>query len=231
MAAEKKSDSSFRAGHRQRLRQKFLDGNLADYELLELALSFAVPRRDVRPAARALMQKFGTIYQILTASVDELAAVQGIGRNSAIFIKTMHRIMMLGFRGYLMKTPMFHNYSQFEDYCRLVVGGKTEEEVHVLYLDNQLCLLADDVHSVGTVNESGVYPDKIVRRAMALDARSVALVHNHPTPCTSFSDEDKKMTLDLMILLDKLNIRLYDHYVVSGSTVYSARNMHMMDSK
>ncbi len=70
-----------------------------------------------------------------------------------------------------------------------------------------------------------------MRRAMALDARSVALVHNHPTPCTSFSDEDKKMTLDLMILLDKLNIRLYDHYVVSGSTVYSARNMHMMDSK
>ena len=152
------TDTSFHAGHRQRLRQKFLDGKLADYELLELALSFAIPRRDVRPVSRALMREFGTLYQVLTASVDALAAVPGMGRNSAIFIKTMHQMMALGFRGYFIKTPLFHDYAQFENYCRLNVGGKSVEEVHVLYLDGQLCLLADEIHSVGTVNEFIIYP-------------------------------------------------------------------------
>jgi len=225
----KQADTSFHAGHRQRLRQKFLDGKLADYELLELALSFAIPRRDVRPVSRALMREFGTLYQVLTASVDALAAVPGMGRNSAIFIKTMHQMMALGFRGYFIKTPLFHDYAQFENYCRLNVGGKSVEEVHVLYLDGQLCLLADEIHSVGTVNESSIYPREIVRRALDLNARGVALVHNHPTPCTSFSEQDKKATLELMLLLNAINITLYDHFVVSGGTVYSARNMHMFD--
>lgn len=223
------SDTSFHAGHRERMRQKFLDGKLADYELLELALGFAIPRRDVRPLSRALLQKFGSVYQILTASVDELSAVPGMGRNSAIFIKVMHSMMTVGFRNYLARVPLFHDYSQFENYCRLQVGGKTVEELHVLYLDNRNCLLLDECHSVGTVNESGIYPREIARRALELGARSVALVHNHPTPYMSFSKQDTAATLELMSILNAVNITLYDHYVVSGSTVYSARNMHLLD--
>jgi len=226
-----RSGDSFYAGHRQRLRQKFLDGRLADYELLELALSFVIPRRDVRLVSRALMQKFGSMYQVLTASVDDLTSVHGMGRNSAVFIKTMHRIMTVGFRDYLIKTPFFHDYTQFENYCRLEVGGKSVEEVHVLYMDGGQCLLADEVHSRGTVNESLIYPRKIIQRAIELDARSVILVHNHPTPMTSFSEEDKKVTLELMLLLNQVNITLHDHFVVSGGTVYSARNMHLLESK
>lgn len=225
----KQTLASFHAGHRERLRQKFLDDKLADYELLELALSFAIPRRDVRPVSRALIKEFGTVYQVLIASVEDLAAVSGMGRNSAIFIKTMHRMMTVGFRGYFMKTPLFHDYAQFENYCRLNVGGKSVEEVHVLYLDNRLCLLEDQCHSVGTVNESSIYPSEIVQRALKLGARGVALVHDHPTPCTFFSDQDKKATLDLMFLLNAMNITLFDHYVVSGGRVYSARNMHLLD--
>lgn len=225
----KQTDASFHAGHRERLRQKFLDGKMTDYELLELALSFAIPRRDVRPVSRALIGRFGTLYQVLIASVEDLSSVPGMGRNSAIFIKTMHRMMTVGFRGYFLKTPLFHDYAQFENYCRLNVGGKPVEEVHVLYLDSRLCLLEDQCHSVGTVNESSVYPREIVRHALKLNARGVALVHNHPTPCTSFSEQDKEMTIELMLLLRAMNITLYDHYVVSGGTVYSARNMHMLD--
>ena len=216
-------------GHRERMRQKFLDGKLADYELLELALGFAIPRRDVRPLSRALMKKFGSVYQILTASVDELASVSGMGRNSAIFIKVMHSMMTIGFRNYLAKVPLFHDYSQFENYCRLQVGCKSVEELHVLYLDNRKCLLEDECHSVGTINESSIYPREIARRALELGARSVALVHNHPTPYMSFSKQDTNATLELMSVLSAINIALYDHYVVSGSTVYSARNMHLLD--
>lgn len=223
------TDVSFHAGHRERMRQKFLDGKLADYELLELALSFAIPRRDVRILSRELMKKFGSVYQILTASVEELAAVPGMGPNSAIFIKVMQRMMTIGFREYLAKVPLFHDHNHFENYCRLQVGGKNVEELHVLYLDNRKCLLADDCHSVGTVNESSIYPREIARRALELGARCIALVHNHPTPCMSFSEQDTKATLDLMAVLSAVNITLYDHYVVSGSTVYSARNMHLLD--
>lgn len=224
-----KTDTSFHAGHRERMRQKFLDGKLADYELLELALSFAIPRRDVRPLSRALMQKFGTVYQILTASVEELSAVPGMGRNSAIFIKVMHSMMTIGFRNYLAKVPLFHDNTQFENYCRLQIGGKSVEELHVLYLDNRKCLLEDECHSVGTVNESSIYPAEIARHALELKARSVALVHNHPTPFMSFSKPDIKATTELASVLNAINIELYDHYVVSGSTVYSARNMHLLD--
>lgn len=223
----KKSDNLFHAGHRKRLRDKFLSDKLADYELLELALSFAIPRRDVRQIARSLMKEFGTVYQVLVAPVDALAAVPGMGINSAICIKNMHKLMTIGFRGYFTKTPLFHDYAQFENFCRLNVGGKNVEELHVLYLDNRYCLLEDQVHSVGTINESAIYPREIAQHALALGATGVALVHNHPTPTTSFSDTDKKVTLDLLVLLNALNIVLYDHFVVSGSTVYSARNMHI----
>jgi len=225
----KQADISLLAGHRERLRQKFLDGKLADYELLELALGFAIPRRTVRPVARELMKKFGTVYQVLTSPLDQLAAVPGMGKNSAIFIKTMHSMMTVGFRGYFSNTPLFHDQAQLENYCRLNVGGKSVEEVHVLYLDSRMCLLEDQLHSVGTVNESGIYPREIVSRALMLGARGVALVHNHPTPGVSFSDEDKIITRRLMFLLAEINITLYDHFLVSGSIVYSARNMHFLD--
>jgi len=223
------TDTSFHAGHRERLRQKFLGGKLADYELLELALGFAIPRRDVRKVARELINKFGTVYQVLTAPIEQLVSVPGMGKNSAIFIKTMHSMMTVGFRGYFSHTPLFHDHAQLENYCRLNVGGKNVEEVHVLYLDNRMCLLEDWLHSVGTVNESGIYPREIVSRALMLGARGVALVHNHPTPGISFSDEDKIITRRLMFLLAEINITLYDHFLVSGSIVYSARNMHFLD--
>lgn len=225
----KQADTSLLAGHRERLRKKFLDGKLVDYELLELALGFAIPRRTVRPLARDLIQKFGSVYQVLTAPVEKLAAVPGMGMNSAIFIKTMHSMMTVGFRGYFANTPLFHDLPQLANYCRLNVGGKSVEELHVLYLDGRMCLLEDQVHSVGTVNESGIYPREIVLHALALGARGVALVHNHPTPGISFSDEDTDVTRRLMFLLGEINITLYDHFVVSGSTVYSARNMHLLD--
>jgi len=225
----KQSDKSSLAGHRRRLCEKFLDGKLVDYELLELALELVVPRRTMRPVARDLMKQFGSVYQIMTAPLEQLKAVPGIGKKSSMLIKVMHNMMMLGLRGYFTNTPLFHDYAQLENYCRLNVGGKNVEEVHVLYLDNRMCLLEDQLHSVGTVNESGIYPREIVARALTLGARGVALVHNHPTPGVSFSDDDKSITRRLMFLLAEINITLYDHFLVSGSIVYSARNMHFLD--
>lgn len=226
-------DFDSHAGHRQRLRDKFVKNQLADYERLELMLTYAIARRDVRRPARALMNKFGSIYQILTAPLAELAAVKDVGMVSAICIKQMHQLMTIGFKEYIMKEPFYKDYGGFENYCRLVVGGKAKEEVHVLYLGDNDCLIEEEVHSHGTSNESAVYAQNILQKALKLGANSIIMLHNHPTPMKSFSDDDIKTTLELHALLKHVGIIFRDHYIVSGSIIYSARNLHIIadDSK
>lgn len=223
-------DLKFHNGHRERLRQKFLDDKLADYELLELLLSFVIPRRDVRPLARGLMQQFGGLYSILTAPIDRLTEYTGIGRNTAIFIKAVHKIMTAGYKSELDggNTKVFHNDKILINYCTLSMMGKDKEEIHVLYLDSDRRLLADDLHSVGTVDWVAVYPREILKRALGLNAKSIVLLHNHPTPNTTFSTDDIELTQQVAALLANVGIEVLDHYVVSGGIVYSARNMFLL---
>ena len=221
-------DENFYAGHRDRLRAKFLNGQLADYEKLELLLAYAIPRRDVRPLTRSLVKQFGGVYQVLSASVDDLTAVKGIGNNTAVFIKLVQQMMTINYRGQLKETPIFHNETILHNYCRIIVAGKTVEELHILYLDSNLKLVTDEIHSTGTVDSSAVYPREIARRALELNARSIVMVHNHPTSNNSFSRDDIEITTLVRSVLAGLNIELYDHFVVSGDIVYSARQMHLI---
>ncbi len=224
----KVEDLSFHLGHRERLRQKFLENKLTDYELLELLLSFVIPRRDVRPLARGLIAKFGSVYQVLTAPLESLTAYKGIGKNTAIFIKAIHQIMISGYKTCLDSAPIFRNEKVLANYCTLLLGGKTVEEFHILYLGSDMRLLKDDLHSTGTIDWAAVYPREIVKQALDLSARYVVLLHNHPTPNTSFSSDDIEMTTNIKEMLKVLDIELYDHYVVSGGIIYSARNLFLL---
>ena len=221
-------DENFYAGHRDRLRAKFLNGQLADYEKLELLLAYAIPRRDVRPLARSLVKQFGGVYQVLSASIDDLTAVKGIGNNTAVFIKLVQQMMTINYRGQLKETPIFHNETILHNYCRIIVAGKTVEELHILYLDSNLRLVVDEIHSTGTIDSSAVYPREIARRALELNARSIVMVHNHPTSNNSFSRDDIEITTLVQSVLAGLSIELYDHFVVSNDIVYSARQMHLI---
>lgn len=221
-------DLSFRVGHRERLRQKFLDDKLTDYELLEMLLSFVIPRRDVRPLARGLIEQFGSVYQVITAPIDSLIAFKGVGRNTAIFIKSIHKIMLAGYKSNLDKVTIFHNEKILTNYCLLLMAGKTKEEIHILYLDEDNRLLADDLHSVGTVDWAAAYPREILKRALELNAKSIVMLHNHPKPNTSFSIDDIELTERVRDLLSTVDIDVHDHYVVSGGIVYSARNMFLL---
>ena len=221
-------DLSFRVGHRERLRQKFLDDKLTDYELLEMLLSFVIPRRDVRPLARGLIEQFGSVYQVITAPIDSLIAFKGVGRNTAIFIKSIHKIMLAGYKSNLDKVTIFHNEKVLTNYCLLLMTGKTKEEIHILYLDEDKRLLADDLHSIGTVDWAAAYPREILKRALELNAKSIVMLHNHPKPNTSFSMDDIELTERVRALLATVDIDVHDHYVVSGGIVYSARNMFIL---
>ncbi len=223
------NNENFYAGHRERLRAKFLDGKLTDYEKLELLLAYVIPRRDVRPLARSLIKQFGGVHQVFTASVNELVACNGIGKNTAIFIKLVHEMMTVNYKYKLRETPIFHNETILHNYCRMVLGGKHIEELHILYLDKNLQLIDDEIHSTGTIDASSVYPREIARRALELNARSVVMVHNHPNSNNSHSMMDMEITENLQSVLRGLNIELYDHLVVTNDTVHSARQLHMLD--
>lgn len=222
---------SLQSGHRARLRQKFLDGKLSDYELLELLLTYAIPRRDVRVLARQLCKKYGSVIQVLEAPVESLLENEGIKENTVAFFKLIHKLMCMDCEHVLTEKPIFHNYDTLCRYCKLVVGGKPIEEFHVLYLDTNLQLIEDETHSVGTVNWSAVYVREIVKRALDLNARSVVLLHNHPTPNMSFSQSDIDITKELEIALSKVKIEMFDHMLVSGDVIYSARNDYFFDRK
>ena len=218
---DKKEDLSLRAGHRERLRQNFLDDKLAKYETLELLLSYAIPRRDVRPLARALYNKFGGMFPILSASIDDLCTVRGMGRNTAIFIKVVQKILLDGYECELKDVPVLHNNQQLYNYCKLMLGRKQIEEVHILYLDDLNRLIEDQLHSTGTYNCSALYDIEIAKHAISVGAQGIIVVHNHPRPNTSFSSQDKEITTHLKDVLNAVGVKLIDHCLVSGDTLYS----------
>ena len=226
-----KSDDlqSLQSGHRASLRKKFLDGQLAEYEIIELLLTYAIPRRDVRALSRQLYKKYGGIHQLLSAPVESLMENDGIKENTATFFMLIHKLMEIEYKSVLDTSPIFHNFEKLENYCKVLLMGKKVEEFHIFYLDSQYKLIKDELHSTGTIDWAAVYVREIVKNALDLNAYNIVMVHNHPSAYTSFSSQDIKITEELESALENLNIHLYDHLLVSGDIIYSARNMHLLD--
>ncbi len=219
---------SLQSGHRARLRKKFLDGQLTEYEILELLLTYAIPRRDVRTLSRQLYKKYGSLHHLLAAPIESLMENEGIKENTATFFKVIHKLMELEYKTVLDTAPIFHNFEKLENYCKILLSGKAIEEFHVLYLDSQYKLIKDELHSSGTIDWAAVYIREIVKKALDLNASSIVMLHNHPSSYTSFSSQDIAITQELENALEKLGIGLYDHLLVSGDVIYSARNMHLL---
>ena len=137
--------------------------------------------------------------------------------------------MLAEYREHLDKRPIFHTNTTLINYCLTLLGGKTIEEFHVLYLDEEKRLLRDDTHSVGTINWAAVYPREIVRRALDINARSIVMLHNHPTAGVPFSTPDIEITTITRDMLAPLDIELYDHFLVTGGQVLSAKNSQLLN--
>ena len=218
-------DSKFYKGHRERLRAKFLDNQLADYEKLELMLGYVVPRRDMRPLAHALLKEYGSISQILTMPYDALVAFPGVGRNIAIFLKIIHDIVVTGYQDSIVDKPIFHKIDTLKNYCKWLLSNTTIEEFYVLYLDADLRLIEPHLHSTGTCNTSGVYVREIAKHALKLNSVQIVLLHNHPSSASTFSTEDIETTECLQKTLQDLDITIYDHILVSKYSMFSAREL------
>lgn len=215
-------------GHRARLREKLLSkgGNsLADYEILELLLALVIPRRDVKELAKNLLKKFGNLGRIFAASSEQLMQVAGIKEQSVAMFKVVQAAHAKSLLAELKDAPnIINSWDTLLDYCRVNLGGVAVEEFHIIYLDTKFKMIADEVGQKGTIDKAAVYPREIVRRALDLNARSVILVHNHPSGDTNPSKDDVETTKRVRDALTLVGITLHDHLIISSSEHFSFKH-------
>lgn len=171
-------------GHRARLRARFREGNghaMPDYEILELLLALALPRRDVKPLAKSLIARFGSFAGVIAAPSDRLDAEPGLGETAVVALKLVREAALRLLAADVMDRPAIASWSALIDYCRARLGRETREEVRVLYLDRRNVLIADEPQGTGTVDQAPLYVREVVKRALEHQASAVILVHNHPT--------------------------------------------------
>jgi DNA repair protein RadC len=171
-------------GHRERLRERFRGAGsdaVTDYELLELLLFRALPRRDVKPLAKELIARFGSFAEVVSAPVERLAEIKGLGDSAITELKVVQAAANRLARGQVKKRPVLSSWSNVLDYCRTAQAFADKEQFRVLFLDKRNQLIADEVQQVGTVDHTPVYPREVVKRALELSATAIILVHNHPT--------------------------------------------------
>ena len=212
------------AGHRARLRTRYLQagsGGMTDFDLLELLLTYAIPRRDVKMQARALLEKFRTPGNIMDAPYTEIASVAGISENSALLFKIIKELCERYLHEKITGECVLDCPQAVEDYARMKLGGCTEEVMLVIYVNVQNCVMDSRIVSRGTVDTAVIYPREIAAEALAKKASGVILVHNHPGGNLAPSEEDIEFTKKVRRSLNALDITLLDHLIVSRTAACS----------
>jgi DNA repair protein RadC len=219
------------AGHRERLRQRFLadDGAaMPDYELLELLLFGVIPRRDTKPIAKTLLDRFGSLAGVLAASPAALQSVGGVGETAAIQLKATRAAGVRLAREEVRDRPILSSWDKVIDYCRARLGREATEHFWVLYLDRKNAVLADEQQSRGTVDHTPVYPREVVKRALELGASALILVHNHPSGDPTPSAADISITRSVVDAAAALDITVHDHIVIARAGHVSLRAQGLM---
>ncbi len=213
-------------GHRARLRQRLLDGGgdaLLDHELIEYLLALAIPRRDTKPLAKALLTEFGGIAALLTADAAALARVPGMGETSAAALKIAHAAAIRLLRADIVARPLLSNWQALLDYLRADMAHHAIERFRVLHLNSRNMLIRDEVMNEGSIDEAPVYAREVIRRAIDLGSAAVILVHNHPSGDASPSRADIAITRAIADAGKGLNIAVHDHIIIASGGHTSLR--------
>jgi DNA repair protein RadC len=220
--AKAKSD---RDGHRARLRERAAISfpALPDYELVELLIARSLPRGDIKPIAKALLSRFGSLAGVLGAGVEELRTVPGVGAAAALDLKLLHEATLRMGRGEMRKRTVITSWTALLAYAKAAMAGAPREQFRVLFLDKKNQLIADEVLGEGTVDHAPVYPREVMRRALELSASAVILAHNHPSGDPTPSTADVEMTRQVVDAGRPLRITVHDHIVVGRDGVASLK--------
>ncbi len=225
------NEKAHHIGHRQRLRRRFLQAGadaLADYELLELVLFRAIPRRDCKPLAKALLARFGSFAEVISAPRERLREVEGVGDAVITELKVVQAAAVRLARDKARKRPVFSGWSDLLAYVRAAMAYLDREEFRVLYLDSKNALIADEVQQKGTVDHAPVYPREVVRRGLELSAASLILVHNHPSGDPTPSRADIEMTRRVIEAAEAVGIKVHDHIIVAREGHASLRGLQLI---
>ena len=203
-------------------------GALADYELLELILFRAIPRRDVKPLAKALIARFGSFAEAIAAEPGRLAEVEGMSAGAIAEFKIVEAAAQRFAKGAVKKRLPMGSWSEVIDYCRTSMAFEGREIFRVLFLDRKNGLIADEIQGSGTVDHTPVYPREVMRRALELSATAIVLVHNHPSGDPTPSTQDIKMTLEIIAVAKTLGLAVHDHIIVGRDGHASLRGMKLI---
>lgn len=219
------------AGHRERLRDRASAGGLAavpDYEVLELLLFRSIPRGDVKPLAKLLLGRFGSLGGVLGATAEELRTVKGVGEALALDLKLLHEATLRTAKEQVARRPVISSWSALLAYVKTALAHEAREQFRVIFLDKKNQLIADEVMNRGTVDHAPVYPREVVRRALELSASALILVHNHPSGDPTPSSADVDMTRQVVEAARPLRIAIHDHLVVGRDGVASFKALGLM---
>ena len=218
-------------GHRQRLKEKYLTCGLEgfhDYEIMELLLTYGIPRKDVKEPAKELLKRFGGLKGILDAGIDELREVRGITAHTAVLVKLVKEISAAYLLQKAQERPQISCTAELIDFCKTAMGALKDEEFRVCYLDAQNRIIAMETVQEGIVNQAVVYPRKVLERALQWKASAIILVHNHPSGHVRPSDADIRLTRTIQETARTLDILVHDHLIIGENRFFSFREEGLM---
>jgi len=219
------------AGHRQRLRDRFRKGGaeaMPDYELLELVLFRALPRRDTKALAKRLIARFGSFAEVVTAPESRLKEVEGAGEAVVTELKLVRAAALRLMRSELLQRPTLSSWSQVHDYLRAAQGFEQREQFRILFLDKKNHLIADELQQEGTIDHTPVYVREVVKRALELSATAIVLVHNHPSGDPAPSRADIEMTKQIVAAGKPLGVAVHDHIIVGRDGHASSKSLKLI---
>jgi DNA repair protein RadC len=225
------NDTDLHAGHRARLRQRLIDSGgdgLLDHELIEYLLALAIPRRDTKPLAKALLAEFGGIGGLMAADPQALKRVSGMGDTSIAAIRIVHATVLRMMRAEISDKPVLANWQVLLDYLHAEMAHHPIERVRVLHLNTRNMLIRDELVSEGSIDEAAVHVREVIRRAIDLGSAALILVHNHPSGDPAPSRADIDLTRGIIEAGKRLGIAVHDHIIIGTQGHSSLRSMGLI---
>ena len=220
----KPSSQNHNQGHRQRLRERFVNAGLEgfhDYEVIELLLTLGTPRKDWKGPAKQALERFKTLPGVLEASLEDLCEVDGIGPNNAIGIRLIKATTERYLKQRLMQKSAVHNSGELFDYLYASLRDKKTERFKALFLDSKNCIIAVETLFRGTLTASAVYPREVLQAALKHSAAALIFVHNHPSGDPAPSEEDLAITKRLIHACIAMGITVHEHLIVGANRYFS----------
>lgn len=211
-------------GHRNRIKERFLNSNptqFADYELLEILLFLAIPRKDVKPLAKKLLSAFSNLDSLIHADQGRIMEIEGVNRGVLLNLLLVREFINRSLKSKVVNRNVISSWSALLDYLKFTMGNIKVEQFRVLFLNKKNILLADEVMAVGTIDQTPVYPREIIKRALFHEAGAIILVHNHPSGSSKPSPADIDLTVKIAEACNTMNISLHDHVIIAGHEYYS----------